>query len=607
MPKYPANPTYVSGFHNNKNTNGVNDRVYSALDMREPYKSIFSDGVKPNANGVLGDDLQVQAVSGMQIRVAAGRGLFGGAFFYNKSIYTIELDTASSTDRYDCVIVRTDDATDRNTTIYIKSLTHVPTIDDLERTDDVNEYCLGYVYVPALAISITDANITDTRLNQNLCGVITGVFNQVDGEALNRKFEDAFNNWFEDIKVSFVAGATLIHTYDNHVVTTTTGQTEVEIGIPQYNMNTDTLLVSVNGNVFSKGTQYTIVDNTKVRFTLGFRVVGTEVLFQVFKSVDGSQAETLSSQVNTLINQMNDVNKKLEFDYLCNGINDNIQLSNLVKTFLSKNDHKLMKLRVIGNFGATTPYSDQTGTDTNNPEEYVRWFDFGASTNRRFILDFSNCSPITLTLENNKNHVIFYGSHQDIENCVLKAGSITNTGTQILGTYGKGDVVHKDCKYSFICANSCALTRNGRFDNCEVTLISKNNNAIAFYTDPASCVCEVNGGIYWLYTGSNVSSDYGTKLVFHSQTTNSTSPTYTAVTILDNVRVPNASLTIDGISLKQDGVIFRTNSNAGGYIRCNNLITTSDRMTNNSIDASTKAVIGEIIPLSRAKAQSPFV
>ena len=27
MPKYPANPTYVSGFHNSKNINGVDEKM----------------------------------------------------------------------------------------------------------------------------------------------------------------------------------------------------------------------------------------------------------------------------------------------------------------------------------------------------------------------------------------------------------------------------------------------------------------------------------------------------------------------------------------------------------------------------------------------------
>ena len=54
MPIYQDIKTYESGFYNNIVINGLNTRVYSAEDMCEPYSSIFSDGVKPNANGVLG-------------------------------------------------------------------------------------------------------------------------------------------------------------------------------------------------------------------------------------------------------------------------------------------------------------------------------------------------------------------------------------------------------------------------------------------------------------------------------------------------------------------------------------------------------------------------
>lgn len=498
MPKYPANPTYISGFHNSKNTNGVNDRVYSALDMREPYKSIFSDGVKPNANGVLGDDLQVQAVSGMKIRVAAGRGLFGGAFFYNKSIYTIELDTASSTDRYDCIIVRTDDTElVRDTTIVVRSLNHIPTRDDLERNDNVNEYCLGYVRVPALATSISNSNITDTRLDQNLCGVITGVFNQVDGEALGIKFEAAFNEWFDDIKAAFVASATLIHTYTNSVTTTAAGQKEVLIGIPQYNMNTDVLIVSVNGNVFIRGTQYEIVDNSKVSFTYGFPVVGTQVLFQVLKSVDGSQAESVVSQVNTLINQMNSVNKILEFDYYCNGVNDNIQISDIVKEFLNsstiQSDAQLY-LNIHGTFGASNKYLN------NN------WIVCGGTTTdqtKRVILDFKHCSKMFITMAAGTDNNVFYGVKYEVRNLNLSAVCY-DAGCNI-NVHGSlvGEIKSENCRVEVITTGYACYALCGTHTNNDVMCSSTGSYASCFYQGNYYGAIKVIGGKYRAYTSTN--------------------------------------------------------------------------------------------------------
>lgn len=553
MPAYPQNPTYISGFHNNKIVNGKNDREYSAFDIREPYRSVFSNGVKPNDNGVLGEDLQVQLVDGMQIRVAAGRGIFGGAFFWNKSAYNITLDTAGSSTRYDCVIIQNDDTENvRNTTIYVKSLDHIPTISDLKRQgDDINEYCLGYVIVPALSTSILGSNVVDTRLDQNLCGVITGVFNQVDGAALNKKFEAAFNEWFEDVRTAFVAGATLIHTYTNSVTTTATGQTDVEIGIPQYNQNLDILIVSVNGNVFTKGIQYEIVDNTKVRFTIGFPVVGTQILFQVLKSVDGSEAETVVSQVETLINQMNSVNQKLEFDYYCNGVNDNIQISEIVRTFYSVDDYKSLKLNVIGNIGLSVPFSGE-GT-TASP---YAWFDFTkqVTTNRVASIDFSNCSEITPTITGGTHNVIFKG---EVINVIVANVIASNTATETLIRIFNsinGRINAKDCRFWITAYRDSLVGITGTYTNCRGSIANTINNSYCFLPS-TSGLLRVIGGEYYAYTGDSTKQS---SIVGQSAAD--------AVSILYGVNAPTAA---------RSG-FYQTNSilqwAGGGILSCTDLI-----------------------------------
>ena len=489
MPIYPINETYEYGFFDNKVTNGRNDREYSAKTMREPYAGIFSDGVKPNANGVLGTDLQVKALSGMQISITAGRGMFGGAWFKNKSVYNITLDTAGSTDRYDCVIVRRDDSEAvRATTIYIKPLTAAPTKTNLIRTEEIQEFCLAYVKVPALATEITQANITDTRLNQNLCGVITGVYKQLDGAAITAQWEAAFNGWFDDVKDSFVASATLIHTYTNATVTDTANQKIVEIGIPQYNSNLDILIVSVEGRVFTKGTHYKIVDNTKVEFTTGFPVVGTQVLFQVLKSVDGSQAETVVSQVNTLINTTNAINKTLEHHYYCNGVNDNILISQITRTFYDAGTtYDSMKLVIHGTFGASTAVSGE-GTSTS---PYI-WFRAGqgSAVNRRVFLDFTDCSRITINCADNSYNTIFFGLNANIigANVIATGGAnITMFSTAAL-TY----VNAEHCRF-WITSQAGYIARGGCFRECRVSLTTNNSDAYCFNV--------LSGGVLRLFGG----------------------------------------------------------------------------------------------------------
>lgn len=484
--------------------------------------------------------------------------------------------------------------------------------------------------------SVPIVDIFDTREDENLCGWVNcwfgnnynqyvSTFNTTIQDEIDRtrtkvdNFVDDkttdFNEWFTETRDT-VATTTMQKEIAKSYTVTTAGTT-FPINVTEYNPATDVLNVYTNGIFEKEQEDYTInTTNKTITFTTT-KQAGTIIDFVVEKAIDArfynNPDETMIASVES---RFTDIFERLAVDgaytYVCTGVNDNIEISNIVKEFLTDDraDNARLKLNIIGTFGTTTPVMEQASTDPNNPEQFARWFDFGVSTNRRFILDFSNCSPITLPLENNTNNVIFYGSNQEIENCILKAGGFGNTGTQILGTYGKGDVVHKDCKYGFICDGSCFLTRHGRFDNCEVTLISKTSNAVAFYTDPTSCICEANGGIYWLYTGANVSSDYSTKLVFHSQTTNMTTPTYTAVTLLNNVSVPTTTLdalTTGEVSLKQDGVIVRINSGAKGYVRATNLITTSDRMENNYFGDGNVSGLDDYIPYNRAKAQTPFI
>ena len=280
-------------------------------------------------------------------------------------------------------------------------------------------------------------------------------------------------------------------------------------------------------------------------------------------------------------------------------------------------DNAMLKINVRGNFGVTKPY--QAYLNDNNIDNYARWFDFSDTngSNRRVVIDFANCTPITIPLSDNTSNIIFYGANQEIDNCVLKAGKVSDTGTRILAILGRGDVHHKDCKYSFICDRSVDFTRHGKYDNCEVTLISKSGNATAFYTDPVGCICDVNRGIYFLYVGKDVdSSAYGTKLVYYNRgkSYDTDIVDYSQVTILNNVLVPSYTTTggspsyyeLEGQQFKQDGNIFKSLANAGGYIRSNNMITA--RMASNDIaDETTQVTIEGTIPRSRGIGQKPLV
>lgn len=500
MPIYQITKTYRSGFYNSHNINGVNDRVYDANDMTEYYTGLFTNGVKPNNDGNLGDGLKVAAHGGMTIKIAQGDGLFGNRFFRNNSVYLITLDNAGASTRYDCVIVRADNTdTVRDTTVYIKTLDHVPTINDLTRTSEVNEYCLAYVTITPTVYEITDVVITDTRANNNLCGLIAGAFNQFNSTELYSQFTAAFNSWFDNIKDTFVANATLIHTYYNQVVSTVVNQTSVSIGIPQYNKNTDVLIVMVEGRTFTEGVDYTIKSNGEITLTMALPVVGTKVQFQVLKSVDGSESQTVVSQLNTLINQMNVVDKKLEYTYVCNGTNDNVLIGNIIRTFLrDSTDYGSMKLNVIGTIGMTEP---AYGTGTSEDPYY--WFNINTGSTRKAIIDFSSCGQIAPTISNGTYNVIFHSNNNMhiIGANVVASNTANNTIVRISNTTN-GVVLFENCRFYITAYQDSLIALRGTFTNCRGSVANVINNSYCFL--PASnSVVKLNGGEYYAYTGDS--------------------------------------------------------------------------------------------------------
>ena len=468
MPKYPAIKTYRGGFYDNKVVNGNNDRVYSAEDIRKPYDTVFSDGVLPEADGTSGNTLKVTPVGAMNISIAKGNAKVGGAWFENSSAYVIELDTATTTDRYDCVIVRNDDNDDvREATIYIKSLTRAPTVSDLERNDKVYELCLAYVRVPALGDSINDTNIVDTRDDGSLCNLMRGV------------------------------GAMVVRTFNNTVYSERAGQTSVAIGIPQYNKSRDILIVSVEGRVFTEGINYTIPSNTYIELSIGLPVIGTRVDFQVLKNVNAAGAETVVQEVAQLRGEMTNANRMLEHHYYCNGRTDNVNISNLVSEFQTNyTDYGSMRLVIHGTFGATSPRGGAGTAD--NPYYWIRSAQ-GAASSRRVTLDFTDCKQISINCDAGTVNIIFFGMDTRIIGANVNATG--GTTIQMFSVAGQTTIYAENCRFWITCDSGGMIARSGTFKNCRASVTNAGLHSYCFAPISASLL-RLDGGEYYAYTGS---------------------------------------------------------------------------------------------------------
>lgn len=161
------------------------DRKYRAEDWATYFGSLIGNGY------FAGDStsLQVVAGDGMRVTVKAGRAFINGYFYWLTEDMTLNLDTADGVlSRIDRVVVRLSHA-DRAIVAAVKKSDYAssPTAPELQRDDDVWELALADVLVGVGATAITAANVTDTRLDSNLCGPVAALIKQIDTEAFTQQ------------------------------------------------------------------------------------------------------------------------------------------------------------------------------------------------------------------------------------------------------------------------------------------------------------------------------------------------------------------------------------------------------------------------------------
>ena len=178
------------------------DRVYKAEDFRAYFAQFIGNGVfYANANA-----LKVVENSGMSVNVNAGAGWIAGAGYINDSVLQLTLANADGAlNRIDRVVLRCS-YTERDVYVDVKqgSLSAQPTAPALTRNADVYELGLADIYVAAGATSITQANITDLRLNTTLCGIVTGLIEQADTTDIFNEFEA----YLAQFKAQYIADIT---------------------------------------------------------------------------------------------------------------------------------------------------------------------------------------------------------------------------------------------------------------------------------------------------------------------------------------------------------------------------------------------------------------
>lgn len=366
--------------------NSVNgDRLYNADDISNYFLKLISNGVFATP----ADAMQVQAGSGMTVGVSAGWGFINCKWLNNDAAYNLTLDAADIVlNRIDRIVMRLNaDNSLRNMELAISKGTPAatPTAPTLTRVSGgVWELSLAQIYVAAGATEITQANITDERADASLCGWVTGLIDQIDTTNLFAQYDAAFNDWFVTIKET-LATTTLIRQYTSHYETTTDNVTTIPVNIGVYNFALDVLNVYVNGLKLIPGVDYTENGSANtITLAQALDVIGTPVEFEVLKSVDGSEAESVIDMVYQLQTEIAKIDRNT---YYCNGVTDNTGLMQFIQSWQQGQTNRGV-IRVVGTFGV-----DSTTTSASNGNDYS--FVFENARAHSITLDFSDCDAIS--------------------------------------------------------------------------------------------------------------------------------------------------------------------------------------------------------------------
>ena len=189
--------------------NSINhDRVYKAEDWAWYFSTFIGNGVFPQpANG-----LMVVADGDMDIAVKPGFGFINGYAFRNQTDYVITLDNADGViNRIDRIVLRWN-LTNRDMALAVKKGTYSqnPVAPSLTRTADIYELALADVAIDHGLTTISQSNITDQRLNTDLCGIVEGVVSQIDWSTLTAQltaymedFTEETSEWYASEQSAF--------------------------------------------------------------------------------------------------------------------------------------------------------------------------------------------------------------------------------------------------------------------------------------------------------------------------------------------------------------------------------------------------------------------
>lgn len=288
-----------SGFYPSNPELGIINE-YEGYELGKLYKRIISNGVFATPAGTPSTDLQVLASSGLTVVMKPGEGIFLDQWYINDEDIEFTLDGESSLDRIDLIVIeanKTAAVLQTKAKVIKGTPSAVPVAPTITDSDEIKQYPIASIRITAGITTITQSSITDMRgLAPTLW--ITSLIKQVDTSELWNQYNSAFWEWFDEVKETLVT-TTLMRKYTGYSYTTVENQSEFTVPISQYNASLDILQVHVEGRILREGVDYSKSGNT-ITLTTALPVVNTLVYFEIFKSVDGSDAEAYVDRLYAL-------------------------------------------------------------------------------------------------------------------------------------------------------------------------------------------------------------------------------------------------------------------------------------------------------------------
>lgn len=485
------------------------DRAYNADDLSDWLDAIISTGVVKTTDG-----LKVTAAGGMSVSVNVGKAVINGKPYRNDSAKAFTIDTAptGSTARTDLIVLQFNRNTNVRETALVYKKGEGGAEPALVRTDLIFELALARITVAPSITTIADTAIKDLRGDRDT--VITTTTGQSLGYCPFLTAAKGYDDYYDAIVLEY-----------SDTVTLTAQTSSVAFNIPQYGWTgVDIITIYTNG-IRERASAYTISGNTII-FNAA-KAAGTVIEVVVNKFIDGEGLGTALQQYKELQAKVLNLAADDKYKYFCNGVNDNIVLSQIAQAFISGtyeagtitqaavdflnkwggkaglaalDANASIKIDVFGDFVASAPYAG-TGAEATG----YQWLALGTKevASKKLIFDFSAVEKMAFDCPANSKNIIFYGQDVHVIGAnVSVAGNAANTNV-IVFSGRTGNITAKDCKFVVSATGSVTIAESGTFINCITWASSTSNAAANFAPVTNSRPVVIYGGTHYAYCGNS--------------------------------------------------------------------------------------------------------